>query len=344
MVLLGGLLALGACAAIQPTPPVAQAFVEETCDCELFKRTPETTVSLPAAGPAAPAVTATPSPQPTGAPATPAPAEPTAAPSGTVTRTADLLSKSPTPEWMGLPVLPTVSATAREIYRRGLALGNRPEAFAKVGDCGVETQFFLTDFDGDPAGYDLGPYEALQDTIDYFSGSFSRDSLAAKNGANTAGLFVPLWADREICAGTEGPLACEYRLWQPSIALIMVGTNDAGRGGDDFEAGLRKVVDATIERGIVPVLATKADNLEGDHAINAAIARVAADYDVPLWNFWAAVQDLPRGGLQPDGAHLTFLPNRFGDPDAMQTAWPVRNLTALQVLEALRLNLAEDGS
>lgn len=337
---LAGLLALSACAAAQRprqlaagSPTAEFAPIEETCDCKLLKGTPRpaatSSPALNAAPVDRPAETADPA-------ATSTPADFAAA--GYVTRT-----PTPLPAWMGLPVVPTVSDTAREIYQRGLALGNRPDAFAKVGDCGVETQFFLTDFDGDPAAYDLGPYEDLRTTIKYFAGSFARDSVAAKNGANTAGLFVPLWADREICGSTEGPLNCEYRLWNPAIALIMVGTNDAGRP-ESFEESLRAVVDATIERGIVPVLATKADNLEGGHRINAAIARVAEDYDIPLWNFWAAVQPLPRRGLQPDGAHLTFLPNRFGDPDAMKTAWPVRNLTALQVLEALRQAFVENGS
>lgn len=348
LVCLAGLLVLSACAAAPqretavPSDTAAAAAagqpagIEEPCDCKLLEKASKAKLDAARVQPTAEPTARTVTPSPT-ATATPEPDE-TAPPAGYVTRT-----PTPTPEWMGLPVIPTISNTARQIYVRGLALGNRPNAFAKVGDCGVETRFFLTDFDGDPAHYDLGPYEDLRTTIEYFAGSFDRDSVAAKNGANTAGLFVPLWADREICGPDEGPLECEYRLWKPSIALIMVGTNDAGRP-ERFEESLRAVVDATIERGIVPVLATKADNLEGGHVINAAIARVAKDYDIPLWNFWAAVQPLPRHGLQPDGAHLTFLPNRFGDPNAMQTAWPVRNLTALQVLDALRQALVEDGS
>ncbi|MEP7359802.1 MAG: hypothetical protein ABI847_21300, partial [Anaerolineales bacterium] len=35
-------------------------------------------------------------------------------------------------------VVPTVSARTIEIYRAGLALGNSPRAFAKVGDCNTE--------------------------------------------------------------------------------------------------------------------------------------------------------------------------------------------------------------
>jgi len=67
----------------------------------------------------------------------------------------------------------------------------------------------------------------------------------------------------------------------------------------------------------------------------AAIVRVAADYDVPLWNFWLAVQPLPGHGLTEDAFHLSYARNFFDDPVRMQSAWPVRNLTALQSLEAV---------
>ena len=78
-----------------------------------------------------------------------------------------------------------------------------------------------------------------------------------------------------------------------------------------------------------------ADNLEGDYKINKIIASLADEYDVPLWNFWRAVQDLPNHGLQGDGAHLTFGVNQFDNPEAMKTAWTIRNLTALQALDAV---------
>ncbi len=68
----------------------------------------------------------------------------------------------------------------------------------------------------------------------------------------------------------------------------------------------------------MPILATKADNLEGDQAINATIARLAYEYDLPLWNFWLAVQPLPDHGLQPDGSHLTWAGPYFDDPVRMR--------------------------
>ena len=49
--------------------------------------------------------------------------------------------------------------------------------------------------------------------------------------------------------------------------------------------------------GVVPILATKADNRELDDRINRDMSLLAAEYDLPLWNFWAAVSDLPNRGL-----------------------------------------------
>ena len=266
----------------------------------------------------------TPSAPPATATASPAP---TLTPSVTPTLAPDF--------WMDLPVVPTVSARAREIYRRGQQLGQKADAFAKVGDCEATTTWFLGMFDGPEGGYDLAQYVALQETIDAFAGSWERNSVAVKAGYTATSVMTALWADPEQCESGETPMACEYRLQRPAFALIMLGSNNAARP-ERFEPQLRALLDETIAQGIVPVLSTKADNLEGDHSINAAIARLAVEYDIPLWNFWAAVQPLPRHGLDPDGAHLTLGPPDFDDPYAMKTAWTVRNLTALQVMDAVR--------
>lgn len=96
---------------------------------------------------------------------------------------------------------------------------------------------------------------------------------------------------------------------------------------------MRKVIEFSLEQGVLPILGTKADNREGNHLINQTIARLAYEYDLPLWNFWLAAQDLPGRGLQEDGSHLTFAAPFFDRPAALKSAWPVRNLNALQILE-----------
>ena len=97
-----------------------------------------------------------------------------------------------------------------------------------------------------------------------------------------------------------------------------------------------------IAQGVLPVLASKADNLEGDGQINETIYRLALEYEVPFWNFWAAVQDLPDQGQQVDDpGHLTWAPPNFDDEDDMQAGWPHRNLTALQILNLIYETVAQ---
>lgn len=244
--------------------------------------------------------------------------------------------------WQDWPVVPEgVSARTIAIYQQGLAMGNNPQAFSKIGDCETHTTWFLYDFDQGQNAYNLGPYSDLQPVINHFEGSYERLSVATKWGFTAASIMATLWADPEKCVLGDSPLSCELRLHQPSFAIIALGTNDAANP-DRFEENYRKVLDACIEAGVVPILATKADDLEGDGEINKTIVQLAQEYEVPLWNFWAALQDLPKHGLDDDGAHLTFYPNDFSDPRALEKAsWPRRNLTALQVLEAVWLGVAQ---
>jgi hypothetical protein len=237
-------------------------------------------------------------------------------------------------QWEALPVVPEVSDTVIQIYQRGIEAGNNPHAFSKIGDCGSTPAWFLGDFDRGPEFYRLGEYEQLQAIIDEYRDSFGRTSLAARSGFNAPALLVPLWADRTHCEASESPLACEYRLHRPVIAFIMLGTNDVWHP-TEFEPQMRKIIEFFIQNGVIPILSTKADNQEGDGSINATIARLAYEYDIPLWNFWKAANSLPNHGLQEDLAHLTWGRNFFDDPEAMSKAWPVRNLTALQVLDAV---------
>jgi hypothetical protein len=236
-------------------------------------------------------------------------------------------------DWQEMPVIPAVSENARQIYLQGLDQGNDPHAFSKVGDCEARTTWFLSDFDHGPKAYSLGDYGELQGVIDNFKGSYERLSLAAKPGFTAASLLSPIWADPQYCKSGETPLDCEYRVHNPSYALIMLGTNDVPHM-NNFESNMRDIVEDTITAGVVPILVTKADNLEGDNKINKIIASLAVEYDVPLLNFWRAVQDLPDQGLQSDGAHLTFGTNHFDNAQAMKSAWTMRNLTALQALDA----------
>jgi hypothetical protein len=265
----------------------------------------------------------------TSAAATPETQEADADPLVTVTR-------APSPSaWRDAPVVPEeLSDRAREIYTIGIELGRDPQVFSKVGDCGGTPSWFLGPFDIGPSDYRLGEYLELEGVIAYFQGSYGRESLAVHDGFNVASILSPIRANQELCESGENPLACEFRINNPSIALIMLGTNDVYHV-DEFEGRMRQIIEYTIDQGVLPVLASKPDNLEGDHAINQILYRLAVEYEVPFWNLWRAFQDLPDKGLQVDKAHVTFAPNYFDDENVMKAGWPHRNLTALQVLDFL---------
>jgi hypothetical protein len=280
---------------------------------------------------------------------------PTASPSplNTITPAATEITASPTPSptptqlppdfWQKLPVIPAqISPRVHEIYLSGQAMGNNPRVFSRIGDCASAAPAFLVGFD---RNYNLGDYVYLQPAINYYKGSFKRTSLAAKAGLNSAGLLTTLWTG-EQCLKNESLLDCQYRLDRPSFALISIGTNEAyyvHQNPGSFDKNMRIILDDTISQGIVPILGTKADDVEGDGSINASIARLALEYELPLWNFWLAVQPLPDHGMvEPEHLSSVSYANftDFTIPNSLQYGMQVRNLTALQMLNFLREQLA----
>ena len=268
--------------------------------------------------------------QPQAATATSIP--PTATPSPTASPT--LTPTRVRLEWYDYPVVPEVSDRAREIFALGQSMGNVRNAFSVIGDCEGTPPRFLGIFDLSTAYYRLGEYAYLQDAIEHFAGYFGRISRAGHYGFTTSAVLSPLWAHPAYCYAGESPLLCELRINKPSFALVMVGTMDYA-SPSLFETQMRTIVDTLIQHGTVPIMYTKASNWEGNWRINAAVGRMAYDYDIPLWNFWRAVQPLPWHGLRSDGMHLTWWYNYFDDPYAMTFGWPWRNLTALMALDAV---------
>jgi len=243
------------------------------------------------------------------------------------------------------PVVPEISEHARLIYQDGLARGNDPHTFVKVGDCMTHTPNFLT-----PVGqgdYALGDYESLKQVIDYFSGSeqnpFSRESQAAAGGFNAASVLDSLWANPEFCQAGESPLMCETRIMRPSIALVMFGTNDVQYLTEEqFDFSLRSVVVAMIRNGTLPILSTFPERPEfPDKSLvfNQIVVRIAQDYDIPLINLWRALEPLPNKGIDPEETTAMSVPPGGGvctfiGPN-LEAGFTVRNLVTLQTLEAV---------
>ena len=229
---------------------------------------------------------------------------------------------------------PAVAQEMHTVYLRGQALGNDPRAFSKVGDSTIENPHFLARFDEKP--YNLGSYTRLQGAIDYFAGSFARQGMAVQRGLHSWTVFDPMWADPIYCEPNESVIACEFRVHRPSIVLVRLGSNDSGIP-EAFEKNLRQLVEYSLAKGVIPVLGTKADRFEGPgNTNNQIIRRVAADYQVPLWDYDRVAQTLPNNGLRDDGIHMTyFYEHDYTLPNALQTGHGVHNLTALMMLDRI---------
>ncbi len=317
--LLAGLAGLSGCRPDQAVPATAATNAGNPTGT-LASATPSSPASTVA-------VTATP------------PAEITLSPTKTKKAAATKTSYTATPDtrlkpdqWRDWPYIPTLSPRAIEIYKQGLAMGTDPHAFSVVGDCQSLAGVFLGMYDN-PYGYHLDPaYGYLKDTIAYFKGSFGRQGVASRGGFTAATILSPLQADPEVCKPGETPLTCEFRIHNPSILII---TLEVGSPSivQHYEMYLRQILDESIAHGVLPVLATKADVAElgnGVHVINPIIAKLAYEYDLPLWNFWRSAQPLPNHGIDPtrDGFHLN------------QDGYNLKSFVALQTLDAIRRAVA----
>ena len=248
----------------------------------------------------------------------------TAAPTQIFTATPD--NRIPPEDWQEWPIIPEVTDKAREIYQQGLDNGVNAQAFSKIGDCQNIKESFM-------GIYDLGRYylgseqSGWQETIDNFAGFFNRDGKAIEQGLNVAAALSPLQADPEECQGGESPLACELRVANPSFAFVSFERwwPDV-TPPDQYEKYLRLVLETIMDNGTVPILVTKADNIEGGHQLNLIIAKLAYEYDLPLYNWWKAAQPLPHRGMDPernDGFHIST------------DAWTERSVYALGTLDNL---------
>jgi hypothetical protein len=279
-------------------------------------------------------VTATPSPTAT--------ATATATPTPTQTPTPDparLVNGVPIEEFIILP--PGAADNVRAIFARGQQLGRNPRAFSKIGDSISLTSHYFARFG--QGRYNLGIYGWLQPTIDYFDHSFERFGVATRIGLFSWIPFKVGRADPKRCDVLESMASCEFRLHNPAIALIRLGTNDTSPG-DAYERAIRFAISTNIANGVIPVLITKSDRFEGDNRHNETMRRLAFEYAVPLWDFDRVADTLPNRGLAEDNVHLTtYASNDFTDPEAFTRGYPISDLTGLMMLDFLRQLIATES-
>ena len=263
------------------------------------------------------------------------------------------------------PIVPLIDAPMRaqirKIYRNGLSFGNRPTVFGKIGDSITANKFFLKDVG---CGVEvLGSNQGLAPTIKYFRGfafpdsfttawcgnanSFSRDSYAADHGW-TANEPLKRFANpaSECPPPFDNPLRCELHLIKPSIALIMLGTNDLEKNDPvTFRKKLTRIVQETIVSGVVPVLSTippRQDNPDMGSRVapyNQIIQEIAETLQAPLWNYWLSLQNAINHGMDHKGIH----PSVYDEDDsavftseALRYGFNLRNFTAVEVLQKIK--------
>lgn len=242
----------------------------------------------------------------------------------------------------------------QSVFQWGQQISKRADVFTTVGDSNTTNGDFMRPLGIPEAGCTLGAYSNLQSTIDYFStplqgfdtNSFTHKSVAADMGFSSATVLDPFWADRDYCERGESPLMCEYRVFRPSAAIIMLGQIDINYGGltaDEYRANMERIVQHSIGDGVIPVLTTivflpDRDVYPLSLEYNMKLLELSEYYDVPLINLWAAVQTLPNYGIGPDRSHLAARVGSFCSFDGAERQFggTLRNLLTLQALDELR--------
>jgi hypothetical protein len=227
-------------------------------------------------------------------------------------------------DWMFWPMDLQVSPAMREIYLRGQSNGLNPRAISIFGDCQSAPEEFLGYYANNLDAYVALPSE-LQETVDRFAESLTRSSPTSQPGTTAGALLWFGWPDGDFsnCLENENPAACELRNHRPAFVIINIGTHYETRN----ERYMRMLIEMLLEQGSIPIITFKADNREGNHAINLENAALITEYQIPYWNLWAAVDELPGHNL-----YIKKGQEYLGEIYLNEAAQDAQRWTALQVL------------
>lgn len=241
-----------------------------------------------------------------------------------------VVKRSPATPSPPVPGVPHLSKRHKVLYRESVLNDKDLNMFAVAGDCNSIPPVYLKrvltgEFDASKLSANL------RETMERFKQAFSRVSLASNGGFTAAGLNDPAWSDGALCGPSQSPLACEIWVSRASVIFVSVGTGDQ-YAWRDFEDNYREIVETALHRSVLPVLVTKADDLETRQGgappdyINNVIRKQARDYDVPLMDYALAARSLPNRGLIDEGT-LDF----HASPAGMD----LRIVMTLQILDQL---------
>lgn len=262
----------------------------------------------------------------------------------------------------------------RAVYQTGQSLGNKANFFGKVGDSITDTQSFLSGFgcDDENRVANMGSYNSLLTTIQYFDdttpgstsewcgnvNSFSRISMAATMGWSAENVLNSV-SSSACPAPYNNYLRCEMHTLKPGFAFVMFGTNDLQRYNDltRFRNDLTTVVTQLETDGVIPVLSTIPSRRDSTTlgsrvaSYNQVIIEVAQSKNIPLWNYWRALNDNVGStynyGIDSDGVHPNVWQGYKGDAftvTALRYGYNQRNLGAVQTMEKMKRIVIDNGS
>jgi Domain of unknown function (DUF4214) len=262
-----------------------------------------------------------------------------------------------------LPVIPAISQSMKtylqSIYQLGQSQGERANVFMKVGDSNTYNPSFLEGLGAvsyNPSNPALvgADHTDLAATIDYFreqsvdpAGENSFDHISAASFGGWSSTIIMTPGARGVQPWLFGPpltspLDAEIRQTKPAIALIMVGTIDVGQQNPVlFGTNLTLMGQDLLSQGVIPVFSTLPEDLLPLPGLlpltseyNQIIADVAGNLNVPLWNLYVGLSQLPNEGISSDDVHLIVSPNGADLLDDANVPFGMnyRNLTAVETL------------
>ncbi|MCW1966577.1 MAG: hypothetical protein KIH69_000475 [Anaerolineae bacterium] len=213
--------------------------------------------------------------------------------------------------------MPSITPRARQLYAQALARGRNASMFMIAGDSNSE---YLQYFNRVSLGWHgVSAYPQLPAILARWDAGARRQdantSVSVRGGLSAAEMVSPF--SHPSCASGESRFSCELRLSNASVVFIQLGTGDkfAWR---EFDANMRSMINHAIAYSVVPILVTKADSIEEYQGgapsgyINASIRKLAAEYQVPLLDFYTATRSLPTIP-NPDLPHRPFTQNGLLD-------------------------------
>lgn len=194
------------------------------------------------------------------------------------------------PEWIRL------GPRAKALFAQAVKAGRDARMFSIAGDSNSTWQ---RDMGRVASGvFDYDKYGFLRTIVARFDPAIARVSKAVGGGYRAADMFLPEMAAPKGCNAGEGMFACELRESRAAIVFIQLGTGDKFVWSE-FEANTRRMIDHALANSVLPVLVTKADDIESIQGgasfghINDTLRRLAAEYQLPLIDFYAATRTLP---------------------------------------------------